>query len=96
MATIEVQELTAATGWRFSVTVTEGTSQTRHEVTLDRAMYERLTGGEVAPQALVREAFVFLLEHEPKESILRAFDVTVIGRYFPQFEEEIRRRLRER
>jgi hypothetical protein len=94
MATIEVQEAATATGWRFSVTITEEASQTRHEVTLDRAVYERLTGGAAAPAALVREAFVFLLEHEPKESILRTFDLAVIGRYFPQFEAEIRRRLR--
>jgi hypothetical protein len=27
-----------------------------------------------------------LLEREPKEAILRRFDVSVIGRYFPEFE----------
>jgi hypothetical protein len=32
--------------------------------------------------------FQFLLEREPKESILRRFDVTVISRYFPEFERE--------
>jgi hypothetical protein len=39
----------------------------------------------------VRACFDFLLEREPKESILRSFDVTVIGRYFPEFETTIRR-----
>jgi hypothetical protein len=33
--------------------------------------------------------FAFLLEREPKESILSSFDVSVIGRYFPGFEREI-------
>jgi hypothetical protein len=30
-----------------------------------------------------------LLDREPKESILRRFDVTVISRYFPEFEQEL-------
>jgi hypothetical protein len=33
------------------------------------------------------------LEHEPKESILARFDLQDIGRYFPEFEREIKRRL---
>ena len=41
-------------------------------------------------------AFEFLLENEPKESILGRFDLPLIGRYFPNFESEIRRRLANR
>ena len=41
------------------------------------------------PVDLVRRSFVFLLEREPKESILRSFDLPVIGRYFPDYEREI-------
>jgi hypothetical protein len=41
----------------------------------------------------VRKSFLFLLEREPKESILRSFDLTVISRYFPEYEREITRRL---
>ncbi len=33
--------------------------------------------------------FGFLLDREPKESILGRFDVTVIARYFPEFEREL-------
>jgi hypothetical protein len=36
---------------------------------------------------------VFLLEREPKESILGQFDLPVIGRYFPEYERDIRKRL---
>jgi hypothetical protein len=32
-------------------------------------------------------------EAEPKESILRRFDVMVISRYFPEFERELPRYL---
>ena len=39
--------------------------------------------GPSNPEDLVRASFAFLLEREPSESILREFDLTVIGRYFP-------------
>jgi len=35
----------------------------------------------------------FATIREPKESILRRFDVTVISRYFPEFEREMPRYL---
>ena len=41
---------------------------------------------------LVRQSFEFLLEREPQTSILRDFDLEVIGRYFPDYPREIRRR----
>jgi hypothetical protein len=75
------------------VSIREGPSQTHHEVTLSQQAYDQLSGGRVSPEALVAEAFAFLLEREPKESILRRFDLTVIGRYFPEFEAELRSRL---
>ena len=55
--------------------------------------YQRIAGGKVEPPDLVRRSFEFLLEHERKESILRQFDLSDIGRYFPHFEQEIKRRL---
>jgi hypothetical protein len=54
---------------------------------------ERLTGGEHIPERCVEAAFRFLLDREPKESILSRFDVTVISRYFPEFEQELPRYL---
>ena len=73
---------------RFDVSVHEGEATTKHEVTLSAADLERLGSGR-SPEAFVRDCFAFLLEREPKESILRAFDVSVIGGYFPEFEREI-------
>ena len=61
---------------------------TEHQVTVSEANLERLGGGR-SPEAFVRDCFAFLLEREPKESILSSFDVSVIGRYFPGFEREI-------
>lgn len=80
----------------FRVRVIEGKSETSHAVTLKAADYERIAGGKIEPAELVRMAFEFLLENEPKESILGRFDLPLIGRYFPNFEPEMRRRLVDR
>ena len=97
-ATIDVS--TAEAGeeeWTFDVDVS-GTSATRHTVTMRRVDYERLTGrttkvGEMAgPETFIRGTFEFLLKREPQGSILRKFDITVIPRYFPEYEEEMMRR----
>jgi hypothetical protein len=73
---------------RFSVQVEDEGSATEHDVTVSGDDLERLGGGRT-PDAFVRDCFTFLLAREPKESILRSFDVSVIGRYFPEFEREI-------
>jgi hypothetical protein len=80
------------TGERFRVEVDEGTSRTVHEVTADRATVQRY-GADTAPERLIEASFQFLLEREPKESILRSFALPVIERYFPEYPEEIRKRL---
>lgn len=93
MADIEVKVTDQGGRYSCQVTVSERGSATHHQVTLEKADYERLTGGKATPEALVAESFRFLLEREPKESILRSFDLTVIGRYFPGYEREIVKRL---
>jgi hypothetical protein len=93
MAEIQVEQSEHGDGYEFQVVVREGGTETRHRVTLRRADYERLTGGRTSPEELVTESFRFLLEREVKESILRSLDLTVIGRYFPEYEREIGRRL---
>jgi len=77
----------------FRVVVSERASQSEHTVSLDDAYRARLAGG-VPAEELIRRSFEFLLEREPKESILRSFALPVIGRYFPEYEEEMKRRLR--
>ncbi len=78
----------------FVVTVADGEDQTTHRVTVPAAFADRLVGQAGSTEELVRLSFEFLLEREPKESILREFEITVIGRYFPEYEDEIRGRLR--
>lgn len=92
-ATIEVEKLSDG---EFHVRVIEGQTHTSHVVTLKNADYERITAGKIEPPELVGRAFEFLLENEPKESILARFDLMVIARYFPNFEREIKRKLPEK
>ena len=77
--------------FRFEVAIAEGGTSTRHAVTLSREDYERLGLAWGSPEGFVRGSFEFLLGREPKESILSRFDITDIGRYFPSFEEDIRK-----
>ena len=77
----------------YAVRVIEGKSESPHRVTLAEEDYARLTGGKVSHEELIRRSFEFLLEHESKESILERFDLTVISRYFPQYESEIKKRI---
>jgi hypothetical protein len=39
------------------------------------------------PSRCVEAAMMFLLDREPKEAILSAFDMRVVRRYFPDFDE---------
>lgn len=90
MASIDVSCVTATDGWLCQVIVAEHGSESRHSVTFTRADYQRLTtGGGESPEGLVRRSFEFLLAREPKESILRTFELPVIGRYFPEYEVTI-------
>jgi hypothetical protein len=74
----------------LEVRVTEGGGETRHEVGLAKKDHARLARPGETAEAFVERCFAFLLAREPKESILSRFDVTVIARYFPEFERAIR------
>ena len=86
---IEVRAVGDGDPLAFDVTVRDGKGETRHHVTMARAACDRLTAGRHTPEQCLQAAFRFLLDREPKESILSRFDVTVISRYFPEFEREL-------
>ncbi|CAB1060469.1 hypothetical protein D1BOALGB6SA_5235 [Olavius sp. associated proteobacterium Delta 1] len=73
----------------FEVTVEAGTTTT-HNVTLKPSYYEELTDKRVTPAVLVEKSFEFLLDRESNTSILRSFDLPVIGQYFPEYESVIK------
>ena len=78
---------------KFRVRIKEGDSSTTHAVTVQPDYYQKLARGRVSEAELVRRSFEFLLEREPKEAILGAFDLAAITRYFPEYEREMARRL---
>jgi hypothetical protein len=93
---IDIRRMEGDDPLAFAVTVRDGGGETRHHVTISREMCERLSSGEHTPERVVAAAFRFLLDREPKEAILGRFDVTVISRYFSDFERELPSYLRGR
>ncbi len=89
MADITVTHIGETT---FQVGVQEGAIRTIHHVTATPADVERYGAG-ASVERLIKASFEFLLEREPKESILSAFALPVIERYFPEYPKEIRKRL---
>jgi len=87
MAEITVQKINESS---FRVTVVDRTT-TSHEVGLQADYAQKLTNGKISKEALVNKSFEFLLERESNTSILRSFDLSVIARYFPEYEREISR-----
>jgi hypothetical protein len=92
-ATIEIEQVGAE---EFNVRVVEGTTETRHVVTMKTSEYERISGKKIPPVELVRRAFEFLLKRERKEQILAQFDLTIIGVYFAEFEKAMKQSLGNR
>lgn len=78
--------------WRFEVFVGGGSGCMRYEVVVMKLYWRKLTSEKVQPQPLVKASFEFLLAREPKEFIMRSFDLGVISRYFPEYEQEMRKR----
>jgi hypothetical protein len=91
MSSVDVRRSDAGDRPAFEVVVAEEGGRSTHTVTLDPSDFDRLHRGDETPEQFVERCFAFLLEREPKESILGSFDVSVISRYFPEFEKEIAR-----
>ena len=76
--------------WLVSV---RGSVITHHRVRVSRADLAQFAEGR-SVEDLLEESFRFLLEREPNTSILTSFDLPLINNYFPEYEQEIRARLR--
>jgi hypothetical protein len=70
--------------------IVEGQTTTTHLVTLTHLYYQKLTNNQVTPELLVKKSFEFLLDRESNTSILARFDLPIIERYFPEYEETIK------
>ena len=81
-------------GWLFLVVIrgkeSEKKSEKEYEVSVTDGYWRKLTAGNITPADFVKKSFVFLLEREPKESILSKFDLRKIQQYFPEYERAMR------
>jgi len=78
-------------GFSCLVVVGDDAAATRHTVSVSQTYLEQLAPGHYDPERLVVASFDYLLAREPRESILRSFDLPVVERYFPGYEAEMRR-----
>ena len=77
--------ITTIDEYHFQVTVTDGSSTT-HKVSVQPDYALKLTANKITTAQLVEKSFEFLLEREANTSILSSFDLSVIARYFPEYE----------
>ena len=82
---IEVHCAADGNGYRCTVDVSDTTGRAQYLVQVSRKEFDRWGRGRSA-EKLVRDSVAFLLEREPKESILKEFDLSVIQRYFPDYD----------
>ena len=73
-------------GWEITIHL----DGTEFLVFLDKDYWLELTEEKKKPEELVVDSFKFLLDREPKEAILREFNLKEIKRFFPEYEKEIR------
>jgi hypothetical protein len=86
VTTIDVTCRPEADRWACAVTLSDERGRSVHQVGVARRDLERLAPGAASPDDLVRRSFEFLLDREPRQSILASFELPLIGRYFPEYE----------
>jgi hypothetical protein len=82
---IEVRCTAEGDGYRCAIDVSDMTGTARYLIQVSRKDFDRWGRGRSA-EKLVRDSFNFLLEREPRESILKEFDLSMIQRYFPDYD----------
>ena len=82
-AKIEVEQIGES---EFQVRVMEGDSETSHRVTMKTDDYEQIAGEKAEPAQLVRRAIEMLFARERGKPIPPQCDLTIIARFFAQFE----------
>jgi len=81
---VEARCVPDGAGYRCLVNVLDATSTSRYIVRVTRRDVDRWGHGR-SVEELVADSFAFLLDREPRASILKEFDLSVIQRYFPEF-----------
>ena len=85
---VRVRAVADGDSWRCEVSVDQAGERTHHMVMVRPADLERWASGAEANdvQDLVGRSFDFLLEREPPSAILATFELSVIQRYFPEYD----------
>jgi len=89
---MEIAVRATAGGWVCEVAVEHEGRRLRHTVSVSTSDLRRWGRGDgiAAVEDLVRRSFDFLLEREPPGSILPRFDLSVIERYFPEYDQKLK------
>ena len=74
----------------YEVTVQSNTITT-HIVSLSDEVHKNLTNNKVTKEELLDFSFKFLLDREPNTSIMSSFELTVISRYFSDYEKSVKK-----
>ena len=67
-------------------------SRTSHQVSMDKEYYKKISIGIIGLEDFVKKSFEFLLKREDKQSEL---NIKLIKEYFPEYETEIIKMIRE-
>jgi len=70
----------------FDVTIYSNT-ETTHQVTISDTFITKYQIKNLTKKEIIEQSFIFLLERESNTSILRKFDIEVIGNYFPEYKK---------
>ena len=62
---------------------------TTHLVTLSDEVHKNLTNEKITKEELLDFSFKFLLDREPNTSIMSSFELTVISRFFSDYEKSV-------
>jgi hypothetical protein len=84
-------DITAADAHAYDVTITDDNGRdSHHRVHVPEHFLADLGLTDAQEAKLVRASLDYLLQREPPSSILPEFTLEDIGRYFPEYPDEIR------
>ena len=75
---------------KFEITVNKKLI-TKHTVLLTDEYHDILTKKKISKKKLLKYSFQFLLKRESNTSILSSFELNIISKYFPEYENEIKK-----
>ena len=75
---------------KFEITVNKKLI-TKHTVLITDEYHDSLTKKKISKKELLEKSFQFLMDREPNTSILFFFELHIISKYFPEYENEIKK-----